>query len=155
VKEAAMVISALFAFLHFVAVFGVVSTVFLEWQTMSRAPSLAEAKRIQICDRWYGIFAAAVLIVGFLRVFYFEKGYAFYAASPFFHAKLALFILVGLLSIYPTVRFIKWRRQTREGSAPTVSAREYKRIMVALRAEMLLLLGVALCASLMARGVGL
>jgi putative membrane protein len=150
-----MVIRAVFAFLHFLAVFGIFATVFLEWQTMSRAPSLAEAKRIQRCDTWYGIFAAAVLIVGFLRVYYFEKGSAFYFASPFFHAKLGLFLLAGLLSIYPTVRFIKWRAQTNQGSAPVVSEREYRRIMAVLRTELLLLLGVALCASLMARGVGL
>jgi putative membrane protein len=150
-----MVFSALFAFFHFFAVFGLFATVFVEWQTMSRNPSYAEARRIQRCDRWYGIFAVVVLIVGFLRVYYFEKGHAFYTASPFFHAKLALFVLVGLLSIYPTIRFIKWRPQTSQGQAPAVSEQEYRRIMTVLRAELLLLLGVALCASLMARGVGL
>ena len=149
-----MIVSALFAFLHFVAVFGIFGTVFLEWQTMSPNPSYAEAKRIQLCDRWYGIFAGIVLIVGFLRVYYFEKGHAFYTASPFFHAKLTLFVLVGLLSIYPTVRFIRWRPQTSKGQAPVVSAQEYRRIINVLRAELLLLLGMALCASLMARAVG-
>jgi len=147
-------ISALFAFLHFVAVFGIFATVFLEWQTMSRSPSHAEARRIQRCDLWYGIFAVAVLIVGFLRVFHFEKGREFYLASPFFQAKLALFVLVGLLSIYPTIRFLKWSPQTRKGQAPSVSGLEYRRIMLCLRAELVLLLGVALCASLMSRAVG-
>ena len=36
---------------------------------------------------------------------------------------MALFVLVGLISIYPTVRFIKWRAQTRQGAAPVVSGR--------------------------------
>jgi putative membrane protein len=150
-----MTTSALFAFLHFVAVFGIVGTIFLEWQTMSRAPTCAEAMRLQLCDRWYGIFAMLVLVVGFLRVFYFEKGRAFYLGNPFFHAKLGLFVLVGLLSIYPTIRFIKWRAQTRQGLAPVVSEAEYRNIMMALRIEVVLLLGVALCASFMARGIGL
>jgi putative membrane protein len=149
-----MATSALFAFLHFVAVFGIVATIFLQWQTMSRTPTLAEARRLQRCDRAYGAFAAMVLIVGFIRAWYFEKGIAYYLANPFFHAKLTLFVLIGLLSIYPTVRFIKWRPQTRQGAAPNVSEREYGRIMLALRAEMALLLGMALCASLMARGIG-
>jgi len=35
------------------------------------------------------------------------KGSAFYFGNPFFNAKMALFVLVGLISIYPTVRFIK------------------------------------------------
>ena len=150
-----MVASALFAFLHFLAVFGIVGAIFFEWQTMSRAPSYREATRIQLCDRWYGIFAAIVLAVGFLRVFYFEKGWAFYKANPFFHAKLTLFVLIGLLSIYPTVRFIKWRPQTSQGFAPAVTEREYRRIMLVLHTEMLLLLAMAMCASLMVRGVAL
>jgi putative membrane protein len=150
-----MVISAIFAFLHFLAVFGIFATLFLEWQTMSPAPTHAEARRIQRCDAWFGIFAGLVLVVGTLRVLFFEKGKAFYLSNPFFHAKLALFIVIGLLSIYPTIRFLKWREQTKEGLAPNVSADEYRRVMLTLRAELVLLLAMALCASLMARGVGL
>jgi len=150
-----MVTSAFFAFLHFVAVFGVVATVFLEWQTMSPAPTHAEALRLQRCDRLYGQFAMLLVVVGLLRVYFFEKGKAFYFGNPVFNAKMTLFVLVGLVSIYPTVRFIKWRAQTRQGAAPLVSAKEYGRIMMSLRIELLLLLGTALCASLMARGVGL
>jgi len=104
-----MIISAMFAFLHFVAVFGIFCTVFLEWQTMTPTPNYVEARRMQRCDLWYGIFAGVVLVVGFMRVYHFEKGHAFYSASPFYYVKLALFLLVGLISIYPTVRFIKWR----------------------------------------------
>jgi putative membrane protein len=149
-----MFISALFAFLHFAAVFVIFATVFYEWLTMSPAPTLAEARRLQLCDRWYGIGAGVVLVVGVLRVLYFEKGTEFYAASPFFRAKLLLFLIAGLLSIYPTVRFIKWRAATRQGLAPQVSEQEHARIMLVLRLELVLLLGVTLCASLMARAVG-
>jgi len=148
------VISALFAFLHFLAVFGIFAAVVLQWRTMSPAPTLAEARRIQTSDRVYGIFAVVVLVVGFLRVYRFEKGKAFYAANPFFQAKLMLFLGVGLLSIYPTIRFLKWRAQTRQGLAPLLAANEYRVIMSLLRIEVLLLLATALCASLMARGVG-
>jgi len=148
------VISALFAFLHFVAVFGIFAVVVLQWQTMSPAPTLAEARRIQLSDRWFGILAVVVLAVGFLRVYHFEKGKAFYGTNPFFQAKLALFLVVGLLSIYPTVRFLKWRAQTKQGLAPVLAAHEYKAIMTLLRIEVVLLLATAGCASLMARGVG-
>ena len=146
-------ISALFAFLHFVAVFGIFAVVVLQWQTMSPAPSLAEAKRIQVSDRWFGILALVVLVAGFLRVYYFEKGKAFYGTNPFFQAKLALFLVVGLLTIYPTVRFLKWRAQTKQGLAPVLAAHEYK-AMALLRTEVVLLLATAGCASPMARGVG-
>jgi putative membrane protein len=147
-------ISALFAFLHFLAVFGIFAAVVLQWQTLSPAPSLAEARRIQASDRWFGMFALVVLVVGFLRVYRFEKGAAFYASNHFFQAKLALFLAVGLMSIYPTIRFLKWRAQTKQGLAPVLAANEYKSIMTVLRIELVLLLATALCASLMARGLG-
>jgi putative membrane protein len=146
--------SAILAFLHFVAVFGIFSTVVFEWLVVSRTPTYAEARQIQLCDRWFGVFSALVLGVGFLRVLYFEKGTAFYFANPFFRAKLALFLVVGLLSIYPTIRFIKWGAQTKQGRAPSVPAAEFSRIRAVLRTELVLLLGAALCASLMARGIG-
>ena len=135
--------------------FGSFATVFLEWQTLSHTPSHAEARRIQLCDLWCGIFAGVVLIVGFLRVYLFEKGQAFYTGNPFFYARLALFRLVGLLSIYPTIRFLKWRAQTSNGQAPSVSEQGYWRIRLVLIAELVLLLSVVLCASLMERGIGL
>jgi len=148
------VISALFAFLHFFAVFGIFAALVLQWRTMSPTPTVAEARRIQISDRWYGILAVVVLVVGFLRVYFFEKGKGFYGANPFFQAKLALFLAVGLLSIYPTIRFLKWRAQTKQGLAPLLAANEYKSIVTVLRVELVLLLATALCANLMARGVG-
>ena len=149
-----MLVSALFAFVHFVAVFGIFGVVFLQWQTMSPQPTHAEALRLQRCDRWYGLLALLVLVAGFVRVVYFEKGAAFYLQSATFHAKLGLFALTGLLSLYPTVRFIKWRAQTRLGEAPAVSAQEVARLRAVIGLELVLLLGVALCASLMARGLG-
>ena len=96
-----------------------------------------------------------LLVVGFIRVLYFEKGREFYFSNPFFHAKLTLFVLVGLLSIYPTIRFIKWGAQTKLGRPPVLAAGEFRKIRIVLHIELALLLGAALCASLMARGVGL
>lgn len=150
-----MLASALLAFVHYAAVFGIFATLFLEWRTMSRTPTWAEARRIQLSDRWYGICAVVVLAAGIARVLHFEKGLAFYQANPFFHAKMGLFVLVGLLSIYPTIRFIKWGAQTRQGAAPIVTETEFLRISWILRAQVVLLFAIALCASLMARGIGM
>jgi putative membrane protein len=146
--------SAFFSFLHFVAVFGIVGTLVTEWAILSETPTHREARLLQTCDRWYGIFAGAILIVGFLRVFYFEKGSAYYFANPFFAAKIGLFVVIGLLSIYPTLRFIRWRGPMRDGQAPVVPAAEFKRLRNVLRLELVLLLGMVLCAALMARGIG-
>jgi putative membrane protein len=147
--------SALFSFLHFTAVFGIVATLFFEWLTLSRSPTYVEARRIQLCDAWYGIFAAVLVAAGLLRVYYFEKGKDFYLPNPFFRAKIGLFVLVGLLSIAPTVKFLGWRKETRRGLPPVVTAKEYSLLIMLLRLELLGLLGAAFCATLMARGITL
>jgi len=147
------VYSALFSFIHFAAVFGIVATLFFEWLTLSPAPTLQEARRIQRCDAWYGILAAVLVAAGLMRVYFFEKGKDFYLINPFFRLKIALFAIVGLLSIYPTVRFLAWRKQTRIGQPPMVAALEYSRLVLLLRLELLGLLLIAACATLMARGI--
>lgn len=149
-----MLINALIAFAHFVGAFGVAATLFFEWLTFSKKPTLAEARRLQIADMLYGICAGLVLAAGFARVFYFEKGSEFYFASPFFHLKLTLFIVIGVLSIYPTIKFLGWRKQTGAGQAPTVSEQEYRWIARILHIELALLVLLMLSASLMAKGMG-
>jgi len=148
-------LSAIFSFLHFAAVFGIVGTLVVEWVTLNESVTWREARTLQLCDRWYGISATVLLIVGFMRVLFFEKGSAFYFSNPFFHAKLGLFLLVGVVSIYPTIRFIKWRPQMSKGQAPVVPHAEFRAIRTALRVEMVLLFGIVLCAAFMARGITL
>lgn len=150
-----MLAKSLIASLHFIAAFGIAATLFFEWFTFSRMPTHAEARRLALADRWYGIFAAVLLVVGFTRAAHFEKGWSFYAHSPFFHVKLTLFVLVGLLSIYPTIRFIRWSPELKAGRAPVVSELEFTRISRLLSVQMVLLVLILLAASLMANGVGL
>jgi putative membrane protein len=149
-----MLVKSLFAYVHFIAAFGVVATLFFEWFTFGKAPTAAEAKRIALADRWYGLFAGLVLVVGFVRAYAYEKGFDFYLASPFFHLKLTLFVLVGLLSIYPTIRFARWRPDIQAGRAPVVSEAQYTLISRLLSVQMVLLALVLLSASLMANAVG-
>jgi putative membrane protein len=147
-------VNAFVAAIHFIGAFGVVATVFCEWLIFSRSPTFAEARRIQRCDAWYGIFAIVVVIAGLLRVYYFEKGSAFYLHNWIFITKIALFAVVGLLSIYPTVQFIGWRKATREKSAPTMTDEQHASIAIILRIELALLACMIVAASLMAKAIG-
>ena len=149
-----MIASSLIASLHFVAAFGIAATLFFEWLTFSRTPTLAEARRLVLADRLYGLFAMVVLGAGFVRAIWFEKGWAYYSHSPFFHLKLTLFIVIGLISIYPTIRFIRWAPELKAGRAPQVSEAQHKLISRSLAAEMWLLLAMLISASLMAHGIG-
>ena len=87
-------------------------------------------------DILYGISAGLLVIVGLLRVFYFEKGAAFYAQNWFFWTKMLGFALAALLSIYPTIRFVSWRKFLARNQVPEISDQDVARIKMILRLEM-------------------
>jgi putative membrane protein len=106
--------STLFAFLHHVCAFTLVSAVAIEFTLIRQELTLASARRLQVTDMVLGIAAGALLVIGLLRVFFFEKGADYYFHSHAFLAKFLVFIAVGLLSIIPTVEFLSWRAAQRQ-----------------------------------------
>lgn len=148
-------ISAIMAFLHHLAAFTLTAAVIYEHTTFRKDLSLTDARRIQRMDIVYGISAAMVLIVGLLRVFYFEKGTPYYAQNWFFWTKMAGFAVAALLSIYPTVRFVSWNKFFKRNQAPEISEQDASRIKLFLRLEMLAVILILFSAAMMARGVGM
>jgi putative membrane protein len=65
-----------------------------------------------------------------------------------------LFLVAGLLSIFPTVTFLKWNRALKQGSVPTLPDALKRKLRLILHAEASLLLLVMLCAAMMAKGIG-
>jgi putative membrane protein len=146
--------SALFAFLHHVAAFVVFGAWFAELMLLKQEPSRAQVRLLARVDAVYGIAALALIVAGLVRVHFTEKGAAYYLHSATFIAKIVLFVVVGLLSIRPTMRFIAWRRELQAGGSAQPSAEVLGRIRKFVHAELALLVVVILCAVLMARGIG-
>jgi putative membrane protein len=105
-------------------------------------------------DAAYGIAAVVLLIVAFGRVLYTEKGAAYYFHSIPFLVKITLFLIVGLISIYPTLKYLSWRGPLRAGKVPALDARVRRRLKMAVHIELTLLFVIVLCAAMMARGIG-
>jgi putative membrane protein len=147
--------SGIMAFLHHLAAFTLTGAIIYEHITFRKDLSLAEARRIQIMDIVYGVSAGVLVIVGLLRVFYFEKGAAYYAQNWFFWTKMSGFALAALLSIYPTVRFLSWRKSIAQNQVPEISDQDVKRIKMILRLETLAIAIIIFSAAMMARGVGM
>jgi putative membrane protein len=147
--------SAIMAFLHHLAAFTLVGTLIYEHTAFRKDITFAEARRLQRMDLVYGISAGFVLIVGLLRVFYFEKGAPFYAQNLFFWTKMAGFALVALLSIYPTIRFLSWNKFFAKNQVPEISDQDAARIKLILRLELVAIAVILLSAALMARGIGM
>jgi putative membrane protein len=138
--------TAVMAFLHHVAAFALVAALAVEFVLIRGELTAATARRLASADMILGVSAGVLLAAGLLRVFYFEKGAAYYFHSATFIAKLALFVLVAVLSIYPTVKFISWRKGIDASSVPAI-----RRIIHLELAGIVLIL---LFAALMADGIG-
>ncbi len=142
------------AFLHHAAAFLIVGVLTAELVLLKTELTHTSARSILRIDAAYGIAAATLLVVGLLRVFYTEKGAAYYFHSGPFLAKLSLFLVVGLLSIYPTLQFLRWRRPLAAGEVPTLQPEVRRKVRLLLHVELTLLFVIMLCAALMARGIG-
>jgi putative membrane protein len=142
------------AFVHHAAAFIVFGALMVELVLLRNELTVASARSVLRMDRVYGIAAAVLVVAGLLRVFYTEKGAAYYFASGTFIAKLALFIVVGLLSIYPTLKFLGWRSALREQRVPAFAPATRRTVRMLVHIELTLLLVILLLAPMMARGVG-
>jgi putative membrane protein len=144
--------STLFAFFHHVAAFTLVSALAVEFVLIREQLTLASARKLPVVDAILGGAAGVLLIVGLLRVFYFEKGSAYYFSSHAFLTKLAVFIIVAVLSIMPTVEFLSWRKALKAGQVPAVDARKMRLVRSLIHGELMGVVIILLCAAIMARG---
>jgi putative membrane protein len=87
-------------------------------------------------------------------VLYTEKGPTYYFHSVPFLVKITLFLIVGLLSIYPTFQYLGWRGALRAGRAPALAAPVRRRLRMVVHVELTLLFVIMLCAALMSRLIG-
>lgn len=146
--------AALFAFLHHIAAFTLFAALVVEFVLIRSVLTVESARKIQIADMIFGISAGVLLVVGLGRVFHFEKGAYYYFHTWTFIAKLSLFVIVGLISIIPTMEFLRWRAAVKAGQVPAVSAERIKSIRSIIHYEMVGVVLIILCAALMAKGIG-
>lgn len=143
----------LLAYLHYLSI--ILLGAFLTAELIVCRPPLAPAQVRQLPRLDVVFFAAAILALatGLLRLFFYAKGLAFYLPNPAFGVKMALFVVIALLSIVPTRRFLGWRRALDAGGAPP-DADAVARVRRVLHVELALFALMPLMAVLMARGIG-
>lgn len=142
------------AFLHHTAAVAVMALLTVELVLLRFDLTPPIARTLLRMDGAYGIAALVLLVVGLARVFFTEKGAAYYFHSGTFIAKLSLFVIVGALSIYPTMQFLRWRPVLREQRVPQIDPATRKRLRMTVHLELTLLLVILLLAPMMARGIG-
>ena len=149
-----MTFEAILAYLHLLAILTMVVFISSE-AALCRVQWLnaAVVERLAKVDRVYGIAAIMVLLTGVARTVWGVKGTSWYWTNPLLHVKLTLFIVVGVISIFPTMTYFRWRKTLRATGALPAEADILKtRKLVMVQAHLIAL--IPLVAVFLARGFG-
>ena len=144
--------TTLFAFLHHVAAFALVSSLSLELMLVHQPLTLANARRLMRIDAVLGASAGLLLVVGLLRVFVFEKSPDYYFSSLAFIIKFGVFIALASLSLLPTLEFLSWRKAVRAGHLPDIDERRLRKVQAVIHGELAGIVVILLCAAVIAKG---
>lgn len=144
--------STLFAFLHHLCAFTLVSAVAIEFALIRSELTLASARRLQVTDMVLGIAAGALPVIGLLRVFFFEKGADYYFHSHAFTAKFSIFVAIGVAVDHTDRRVSIVARGVEGGQVPVVSAKKLRLMTAVIHGELLSIVIILLCAAVIARG---
>jgi putative membrane protein len=145
---------ALLAYAHFLAILTMV--VFLTSEAALCRPewlNAATVERLAKIDAIYGFSAMVVLATGAARSVWGIKGAGWYWSNWLLHLKLGLFIAVALLSIVPTIQFIRWRRTLRASGALPEAA-QVRKVRRLVMAQAHIVPVIPLAAVFLARGFG-
>jgi putative membrane protein len=148
------VTEVLVVYLHFAAMILIAVSLAIEYLICVPGLARQSVKLLSRIDLVYLIAAVVALATGVARLVWFGKGAGFYLHNPVFYLKLALFVAVGLISIPPTMQYLRWMRGLKTG-AGTVADFEVLRARRYVLVELVLFAFIPLLAVLMARGIGI
>jgi putative membrane protein len=105
-----MLTDLILAVLHHLAIVTLIVLLAFEFALLRPGITPDNLCRVANVDASYGAVAGLVVVVGVSRVIWGAKGAEFYLSNPWFWAKMASILCIGLLSIPPTLALLKWRR---------------------------------------------
>ena len=148
------IIAAVFAWLHFLAIGVGAGLLLAEHWLCRRMPDRTQAKLLGQVDLAYQLALIATLATGLARAIYFGQDTAFYLSNRLFWLKIAIFGLVVVVAVAPTLQYIRWNREAR--IAPTFAplTRDIERVRGSIAFGLGLWLILPLIGVLVARGYG-
>jgi len=147
--------SAVVAYVHYLGIIICFGALMFERIILKINLSKNETISIIIADLVYGIAGLAILITGILRVKYYGQGGEFYTGNPIFWVKVSLYIVIGLISLYPTTTYILWAIPLSRNNLPVISENLVKRFRLIITTELVGFVVIPFFATLMSRGIGL
>ena len=147
--------SAFVAYFHYLGIILCFGALLYERIFLKENLNRKEVINMIVADVIYGIAGLAILITGILRVKYFGQGGEFYLNNPIFWFKVSVYVIVGLLSLYPTTTYILWAIPLSKNELPIISDNLVKRFKFIIGTELACFAMIPFLATLMARGIGL
>ncbi|HEY6325737.1 MAG TPA: DUF2214 family protein [Candidatus Cybelea sp.] len=144
---------ALLHFAHFVCIFVLASLLAGEAFLLKQSFSREGMAQLRGVDRYYGMVAGLVILTGLLLVFFGEKGAAYYAHNAIFWMKMVIFVSIALISIAPTMAYLRWDQRLGADGSIVLDDGEYRRLRMLLWVQIGLFVLLPLCAALMANGI--
>ena len=141
----------LLRYLHFLSIIVITATLASEYVLVKDNLTKKEISRLSFIDLIYGLASITVFAAGLtLWLGEYGKPAEWYSKNWIFHLKLTILVVIGLISIYPTIFFLKNRKG--DGEALVSVPKNIKR---AIGIELILLAVIPILAGLMAKGIGL
>ncbi len=136
---------------HHVLIFALMAALAAELVLVRPGMSEPLISRIARIDQAFGALSVAVIVVGVCRVVWGLKGWEAYSGNVWFWHKMAAFLVVGLLSILPTIRFLRWRKAAATDADYVVGDLEVRTVRRFMHAEAGIFLLIPIFAAAMAR----
>lgn len=147
-----MLATVVLPWVHYLAVLMMMAGAGAELYLLKLSPNAETVRLLPRVDRFYGITAGLVLVTGLLRMYHGGKGADWYWHNGLMHGVITAFILAALISIVPTVRFMRWSKQLDSGALPSADTVRKTRILVHVQLTLVAL--VALLITMVAKGFG-
>lgn len=146
-----MIAEILTRYSHFLFIITMSAALVGEALLLRPSMTRSDLKRLAGLDAVYGLSALLLVGAGLVLWFAVGKPAEFYTKNPVFHVKLTLAVLLGLISIYPTVFYIKNSRGNQMEETIDIP----RGIKTAVYIQLFILAFVPLLATIMAKGIGL
>jgi putative membrane protein len=148
------IVAAIFAWLHLLAIGLGAGLLLSEYWLCRRMPDRLQVKLLGQVDLGYQFALIGSLATGLARTLYFGQTTEFYLSNRLFWLKIAIFLLVAIVAIAPSLQYIRWNREARAAPSFVPLTREVERVRSSIAFGLGLWLILPLIGILVARGYG-
>lgn len=119
------------AITHYLMIFATVALLVGEFLLLRLEATGPGLKLLGTIDLLYGLFALLVVASGLMRVFLGDVAPAVWGASHAFWTKMGLFLCIGVLSVFPSLRYLGWKKAfAATGALPQAADRKKASLFV-------------------------